>query len=58
MNYAFSFGKVLVSQRCKNTPAVPLNLLALPYIIFQACPPHLPPGASRRAFRSYAGNTF
>ena len=49
MNYAFSFGKVLVSQRCKNTPAVPLNLLALPYMIFQACAPHTP--RERRASR-------
>ena len=31
-NYAFSFGKVLVSQRCKpGSAAVPLNLLSLPY---------------------------
>ena len=32
-NYAFSFGKVLISQRCKTVAAVPLNLLSVPFWI-------------------------
>ena len=33
-NYAFSFGKVLVSYRCKpGSTAVPLNLLLFPYYL-------------------------
>ena len=34
MNYAYSFGKVLVKQRCTTGSAVPLNLCSLPYELF------------------------
>mmetsp|Transcript_47423 Transcript_47423/g.106934 ORF Transcript_47423/g.106934 Transcript_47423/m.106934 type:complete len:888 (-) Transcript_47423:215-2878(-) len=30
-NYAFSFSRVLVSQRCNHSVVTPLNLLSLPY---------------------------
>ena len=32
-NYAAAFAKVLVFQRCKTAPPVPLNLLSLPFLV-------------------------
>ena len=47
-NYAFSFGKVLVSQRCKpGSAAVPLNLLSLPYYSFSVISVAMQGAASR-----------